>query len=70
MGETTVVGYVNRNVQRVVRKTDQQGTDHLQYVYVLHCEKCEAEYGANGSDIHLRKCPTCQGGMPGIPLEG
>lgn len=69
MAETTAIGYVNRNEQRVVRKTNQQGTDHLQYVYVLHCEKCGAEYGANGSDIHERKCPACQGGMPGIALE-
>ena len=69
MGETTAVGYVNRNDQRVVRKTDQQGTDHLQYVYVLLCEKCGAEYGANGSDIHERKCPACQGGKPGISVE-
>ena len=60
---------MNCNGQRVVRKTDQPGTDHLQYVYVLRCEKCGADYGANDSDIHLRKCPACQGGMPGIVLQ-
>ncbi len=25
---------------------------------------------ADGSDIHIRKCPECQGGAPGLPIEG
>jgi hypothetical protein len=38
----------------------------MQYVYVLQCSICGYEYGANGSDIHLRRCPSCQGGQPGL----
>jgi len=63
---TTQAGYVNRNDQVVVQGTGLPGTDHCQYVYVLRCRRCGAEYGANGSDIHLRKCPECQNGRPGL----
>lgn len=66
---TTIPGYVNTNEQKVVRKTNLPGTDHGQWVYVLHCGKCGHEYGANGSDIHLRLCPKCQGGKPGLPFS-
>ena len=66
---TTEPGYKNDNRQVVLRRTDYPGTDHNQYVYVLHCEECDNEYGANGSDIHQRKCPSCQGGKPGLPFE-
>ncbi|MHB1344374.1 MAG: DUF429 domain-containing protein [Thermoleophilia bacterium] len=68
-GETTQPGYRNRNGQVVLRGTDIPGTDHCQYVYVLQCGMCEAEYGANGSDVWQRKCPTCQGGRPGLDYE-
>lgn len=68
--KTTDVGYKNGNDQTVLRKTDQPGTDHLQYVYVLACAHCGHEYGANGTDIHERKCPECQGGRPGLPIQG
>jgi len=63
---TTQVGYVNRNGQEVVRPTGKTGTDHGQYVYVLRCRTCGHEYGANGSDIFLRRCPAHDGGAPGI----
>ena len=65
-GETTRTGYINRNRQTVVRSTGLPGTDHLQYVYVVRCGDCGNEYGANGSDIHLRRCPACQDGAPGL----
>ena len=65
---TTEPGYRNRNGQVVVRRTDLAGTDHNQYVYVLRCEACGYEYGANGSDIFQRRCPNCQGGAPGLSL--
>lgn len=64
---TTDVGYTNRNGQRVERKTDLPGTDHNQLIYLLHCTHCLHKYGANGSDIHLRKCPHCQKGAAGLP---
>ena len=59
-------GYENRNGQITIRATGLVGTDHGQYVYVLRC-LCGNEYGANGSDIHIRRCPVCQGGRPGLP---
>lgn len=70
------VGEINRNSQRLVRKTDQPGTDHNQHVWVLVCENdsehhagvCCHQYGANGSDFHLRKCPACQGGAGGLQI--
>jgi hypothetical protein len=63
---TTCTGYVNRNGQVVVRNTRTPGTDKNQYVYQLGCSHCGHVYGANGSDIHLRLCPSCQGGAAGL----
>ncbi len=63
---TTEPGYVNSRKQRVIRPTGMPGTDHMQYIYVLECGVCSHRYGANGSDIHIRKCPECQGGQPGL----
>ena len=64
--KTTRTGYVNRNGQVVIRNTGAPGTDNNQYVYQLACSHCGHAYGANGSDIHLRLCPRCQGGQPGL----
>jgi len=66
---TTVLGYVNRHGQVVIRKTDLPGTDHGQKVYQLGCSICGHVYGANGSDIHLRRCPLHDRGAPGLPYE-
>ena len=63
---TTQVGYVNRNNQEVVRPTGKTGTDHGQYAYVLRCRICGHEYGANGSDIWLRRCPEHDRGARGL----
>jgi hypothetical protein len=65
---TTVTGYVNSNGQVTIRDTQLPGTDHLQHIYQLACSHCGHDYGANGSDIHDRKCPKCQGGKPGLSL--
>lgn len=65
---TTEPGYENPNAQIVIRATGLSGTDFGQYVYELRCKPCGNVYGANGSDIHLRKCPKCQGGRPGLAL--
>jgi len=69
---TTGPGYINRNNQINLGRTDplRFGSDHNSYVYVMHCPECRANYGANRTDIFQRKCPNCQGGAPGIPLEG
>jgi hypothetical protein len=62
----TETGFVNPNGQVTIRNTGLPGTDHNQYVYQIACSRCGEIYGANGSDIHERKCPACQGGRPGI----
>jgi len=64
--QTTAIGYINRNQQMVVARTDVPGTDHGQRVYVLHCNVCGHEYGANSSDISQRKCPKHGYGAPGL----
>jgi hypothetical protein len=67
-GITTKVGYANRNGQEAIRPTGNPGTDHGQYVYGLRCRACGHEYGANGSDIWLRRCPVHDRGAPGLPF--
>ena len=54
---TTDVGYLNRNNQRNMGRTQAEGTDHMQYLYTMRCENCDHEYFANGSDIFQKKCP-------------
>lgn len=61
---TTEPGYLNRNGQINIRPLGIPGTDHGQSLYQLACTHCGTNYAANGSDIHLRKCPACQGGNP------
>ena len=56
---TTEIGFTNHRGRTVVRATTLAGTDHNQRVYVLRCDACGIEYGANGSDIHARRCPSC-----------
>jgi hypothetical protein len=63
---TTEPGYRNAKGQVVLRRTEKQGNDHNQKVYVLRCDDCSHEYGANGSDIWLRRWPACQGGAEGL----
>lgn len=66
---TTKPGYVNSNGQITIRNMNQPGNDHLQHAYQVACSTCGYNYGANGSDLHDRKCPKCQGGRPGLPVE-
>lgn len=63
------IGYVNRNHQEVILKTGLEGTGSHQRVYVLRCNDCGVNYGANGCDNHLRKCPHCGGGRPGLSTD-
>lgn len=67
--KTTKIDYINKNNQKNCGTTGIEGTDHMQRAYKMECIKCGHVYGANGTDIHLRKCPKCQNGKPGIPYN-
>jgi len=62
--DSTIPGYLNKNNQRNLGRTEEKGTDHGQWLYSMECQKCKFKYKANGTDIWLRKCPNCQGGRP------
>ncbi len=62
--ETTKRGYVNKNKQMNIGRTEERGTDHGQWFFSIECKNCNLKYKANGSDIWQRKCPNCQGGRP------
>ena len=68
---TTEPGYENPNRQRNLGKTDPPlpGNDHNQVTYIVECLHCGHRYGANGSELHIRKCPKCQDGAPGLAIE-
>jgi hypothetical protein len=68
-GTTTIPGFVNRNKQKVIEATGLASSTHPnQRIYHMKCEKCGLEYGANGADIHLRRCPNHDNGTKGEPL--
>jgi hypothetical protein len=69
-GESCKKGRVNRNGQRCCGHRGVRGTDNNPYAYKVECTHCGYVYGANGSDIHERKCPQCQGGAAGIRYWG
>jgi len=69
IGYSTRPGYVNPREQVAIRNTGLTGTDHGQTVYQLGCSTCGHVYGANGSDIHLRRCPMHDHGAPGLRYE-
>ena len=58
----TIAGYINRNNQINLGRTNMRGTNPTNWLYQMRCQECLHEYHANGSDIHLKKCPACQGG--------
>ena len=65
---TTAIGFRNEHGQEVALKTPAAGNIPGQRVYVLRCSACGHEYGANGSDLHSRRCPQCQDGPPALPI--
>ena len=68
-GKTVKIGIKNRNRQLCLGTRGKPGTDHGQVSYRMVClnEGCRHMYCDNGSDVHMRRCPACQGGAPGIP---
>ncbi len=67
--ETIEPGHTNRHAQRVIRITGTAGPDPLQTVYVLECEQCQHRYAAKGADFRQRRCPKCQSGKTGLPID-
>jgi hypothetical protein len=67
--QTTRLGFINRNNQKVLQKTDLPGNDHNQLVYITQCQACGTCYGANGSDIFQPRCPACAGDCQGLPID-
>jgi hypothetical protein len=65
-GPSVRVGYVNPYGQVCLGHRGVRGSDHMQYSYRMVCSPCGHEYGANGSDVHERRCPRCQRGAPGL----
>jgi hypothetical protein len=67
---TAIPGFVNGRGQEVVERTGApSGSFAGQVVYRMKCRGCGGEYGANGCDVHARRCPLCQGGRPGEALR-
>jgi len=60
---TTDIGFINKNNQWVMKETDLASNHDNQKIYWMECGECQSNYGANGCDIHIRKCPNCQGGV-------
>lgn len=81
MRKSTVIGHVNPQRQRVVRKVGPSPAREGRYTFELQCLRkrddgtvCGHRYGANDFDIdgagagRGRKCPACQGGAAGDPI--
>lgn len=67
---TTEPGFINPNRQSVERATGAASAERRgQTVYALRCRDCGFSYGCNGLDIKERRCPQCQGGVTGEPVQ-
>jgi hypothetical protein len=68
--QTTDPGYRNIHGQIVISRTGFQSESFPgQIIYRLRCDHCKHEYGANGCDIHKRRCPRHQDGAKGETLR-
>ena len=67
-GETTQIGYINRNRQRCLGTRGVRGNHRNARAFKMEClnPRCGAIYGANGCDVAGRQCPECSGGKPSI----
>ena len=64
-------GDLNRNAQKLLRKTDLASTTHqFAKIWEMRCGRCGNVYGSNSCDAHIRRCPRCdRSAAPGEPLE-
>jgi hypothetical protein len=81
VSKSTVIGHVNPQQQRVIRRVGPSPAREGRYTFELECLRkqsdgtiCGHRYGANDFDIdgagagRGRKCPACQGGAAGDPI--
>ena len=54
------VGYINKNNQKNLGYAGKSETHYNQSFYEMECLNCGHKYFANGCDVWLRKCPSCQ----------
>jgi hypothetical protein len=67
MERMTKAGYRNADGQEVVGPTDARAGD--QRIFVMRCGVCGHQYGGYGCDVDIRRCPACQDGLPGRPID-
>ena len=58
--KTTDVGYINKNNQKNLGYRGMSETHYNQKFFEMECLDCGHKYMANGCDVWLRKCPSCQ----------
>lgn len=69
---TLQIGYINRNRQICLGTRGAAGNREDQDAYMMVCLMCGNQYGANGCDVGVHRCPKarreCQsgGGKPGL----
>ena len=62
-------GDSNSNGQILIRKTTRPSPNFSgQNIWEMECKDCKHRYGANGCDVHHRRCPHCQGGKDGFDV--
>ncbi|MAE50857.1 MAG: hypothetical protein CMH27_03520 [Micavibrio sp.] len=60
-------GFVNRNNQLVIDESGGYISNHdSAKAWKMYCLNCKENYGANGCDIYIRKCPNCQKGAASL----
>lgn len=82
MSKSTLIGHINPQRQKVIRRVGPSPQREGRYTFELECLRehddgtiCGHRYGANDFDIdgagagRGRKCPACQGGAPGDPIS-
>ena len=62
------VGSQNKNGQVLLGRDPGHQPNHPKAeAYKMECSNCGHVYGCNGCDWHIRRCPVCQAGAPGLP---
>lgn len=57
---TLDIGYINKNNQKNIGYRGKSETHYNQNAFEMECLDCGHKYLANGCDVWLRKCPSCQ----------